>query len=126
MLLDEGAPALVARPFSERGHTVIRHGDVCSPGARDAVVVAQALLNKAVLIAVDLDMKRFARRFGAPQDGGRYKELHLISVGCKETMAAKRLEQALSFIEHEWDYVCRKPSRRMWVDIGPHRLTTYR
>jgi hypothetical protein len=41
-------------------------------------------------------------------------------------MAAKRFDQAMSFIEHEWSFACEKPSRRMWVDIEPRKLVSYR
>ena len=32
----------------------------------------------------------------------------------------------LSFIEHEWQVACVKTARRLWVDIGPHHLTSFR
>lgn len=126
VLLDEGTPVLAGAPFFGRGHRVIRHDEVCAPRASDEVVAAQAILNGAILIAVDLDHKRLVRRFGSPTHSERFRRLNLISVECPETLAEKRLGQALSFIEHEWDYVCRKPTRRLWITIGSHRLTTYR
>jgi hypothetical protein len=38
-------------------------------------------------------------------------------------LAAKRLEQAMSLIEHEWQFSSEKASRRLWVEIGAHHLT---
>ena len=32
----------------------------------------------------------------------------------------------MSLIENEWDVCCLKLCRRLWIDIGPHRLTSYR
>ena len=125
-MLDEGTPVPAAEPFIKRGHQVIHHRDVLLSGAKDKVVVTAAILNKAVLIAVDADMRRMVRRFGAPGQTERYDKLNLISIRCNEVLAAKRLTQAMSFIEQEWHFACEKPSRRMWVDIEPHRLITYR
>ena len=66
VLLDEGAPVPAATPFLVRGHQVIYHNDVLEPGAKDDVVCYTAVLNKAVLIVIDRDMKQLAKRFGAP------------------------------------------------------------
>ena len=126
VLLDEGTPVLAATPFLDRGYEVINHRDVLEPGAKDDLVVTTAILNNAILIAVDADMKRLVRRFGSPNNSEKYTRLDLIFLSCPETLAAKRLEQALSFIENEWVVSRHKLSRRLWVDIGPHRLTSYR
>ena len=125
-LLDEGAPVQIAGPFLSRSHQVIYHSDVLESGADDKHVVATSIVNEAVLIAVDLDMKRLVRRFGSPGNGEKFKDLDLISLSCNEVLAAKRLEQAMSLIENEWQVRCDKSARRMWVDIGPHRITSYR
>lgn len=127
-MLDEGTPVPAAEPFIERGHQVIYHGDVLFSGADDGLVVAHAILNDAALIAVDADMRRMVRRFGAPSQAHteKYHRLNLISIRCNEVLAAKRLAQAMSFIEHEWRFAYEKTARRMWVDIESHRLITYR
>jgi Domain of unknown function (DUF5615) len=128
ILLDEGVPILSANPFLNRGYQVIFHGDVLDNGAKDELVVATAILNKAVLIAIDLDMKRLVRRFGSPlsSNGPRFNRLDLIFIGCDAVMSAKRLAHAMSFIENEWSFRCEKVARRLWVSIEAHRLTTYR
>lgn len=116
----------IAEPFRHRGYRVIRHGDAVARGAADEQVVLAAIVSGSALIAVDLDMKRYARRFGAPNVSERYSGLHLIFLSYNEVLAAKRVEQAMSFIEHEWLVTCGKAARRLWVDIGAHRLTSYR
>lgn len=126
VLLDEGTPVKAADPFLHRGHRVIYHSDVLAGGATDDVVVVTAILKKAILIAVDGDMKRMVKRFGAPNNHEKYSKLNLVFVSCKEVLAAKRLKHALTFIEGEWRVACEKSSRRLWVDIGAHSLTTYR
>ena len=126
VLLDEGAPAQAAAPFLNRGHQVIFHCDVLEPGEEDSVVCYTAILNKAILIVVDRDMKQLARRFGAPDKNNKFPRLNLIYVCCNEVLAAKRLAHAMSFIENEWSVTCEKVARRLWVDIGPHYLRSYR
>ena len=121
-----GTPVLAGDPLIKRGYQVILHGDVLGSGAKDEVVVAAAILNSAVLIAIDGDMKRLVRRFGSPNNSEKYAKLNLISVSCDEVLASKRIAHAMTFIENEWSVACLKWARRMWVDIGPHRLTSYR
>jgi predicted nuclease of predicted toxin-antitoxin system len=116
----------VAEPFANRNHRVIYHHEVLDSGAKDDVVAATAILNDAILIAVDADMKRLVRRFGSPNNSEKYKKLHLIFLSCDQVLAAKRLEHAMSFVETEWRVTCEKAARRLWLDIGPHRLTSYR
>lgn len=125
-LLDEGTPVQVAAPFRARGHRAILHGEVLSPGTKDPVVAATAIQNNAVLVAIDRDMKQLAKRWGNFQDGGRYKRLNLVFIACNPVLAPKRVEQAMSFIEHEWDFACQKPTRALWLVIGPHFITSYR
>lgn len=126
ILLDEGTPVLAGAPFLKRGHHVIYHGDVLDGGAKDEVVAAIAVINKAALIAIDLDMKRLVRRFGSPDNSARFSKLDLIFIGCDPVMASKRIEHAMSFIENEWSVRCEKAARRLWVSINNHRLTSYR
>jgi Domain of unknown function (DUF5615) len=124
-LLDEGTPAQLAEPFRLRNHGVIMFGEVLSASAKDSVVAATAIQNNAVLIAVDRDMRQLAKRWGNAEDGGRYKQLHLIFIGCNAVLAPKRTEYAMSFIEHEWAIACQKAARRMWVTIMPHYISSY-
>jgi predicted nuclease of predicted toxin-antitoxin system len=126
VLLDEGAPVPVAAPFLSRGHEVIYYSDVLEPGAKDSVVCYTAIINKAILIVIDRDVKQLARRFGAPDKNNKFPQLNLIYVCCNEVLAAKRLAHAMSFIENEWNITCEKVARRLWVDIGPHYLRSNR
>ncbi len=126
VLLDEGAPVVSASPFLNRGYQVINHRDVLASGADDELVATMAILNGAVLIAIDLDLKRLVRRFGSPSNGARFKRLDLIFTGCNAVMAEKRIEHSMSFIENEWSVRCEKAARRLWVSVENHRLTTYR
>lgn len=126
ILLDEGAPIQAAEPFHRRGHKVLKHNDVLPSGATDAQVVAMAMSEEAILVAVDRDMKAFVRRFGAPNDNEKYESLNLLFLGCAIRTCKARVAQALDLIELEWDFRCGKPTRCMWVTIEDHRITTYR
>jgi hypothetical protein len=82
------------------------------------------LANNAILVAVDKDMKQLTKRFN--RDHPRFKKLSMIQIGCNGTMAAKRLEQAMSLIQHEWAVSQQKAAARLWFEITNHRLTSYR
>jgi predicted nuclease of predicted toxin-antitoxin system len=126
VLLDEGAPVLAGEPFSRAGYQVIHHREVLSSGAKDDLVAAAAILNNAILIAVDRDMKQMAKRFGNADKGGKYSKLHLLFVNCNSVLAPKRIEHGLSFIEHEWEFTTQKTARTLWIEIGSHYFRSYR
>jgi predicted nuclease of predicted toxin-antitoxin system len=117
-------PAAVARVFESHGHEVIPFDDVTRRGAADLLVCRAAQVNHAVLVAFDKDMKRIARGLGVGME--RFKRLNLIKFDCEKPMAAKRLELAMTFIEHEWLVSDEKTARRLYVVIGKHVLRTYR
>ncbi len=115
-----------AEPFRARGHDVLLHQDTLSPGASDEAVVTTAIAHGAILVAVDRDMQGFAKRFGAPTQNEKYGKLDLLFLGCRHHHHEARLEQAMGFIELEWTYSQQKPTRRLWLNIEDHRMTTYR
>ena len=119
-------PDSVGRALMARGHTVIFHRDVLAEKTPDEVVAATALANDAILVAIDRDMRQIARRYGIGHGSDRFGRLSLIHLCCDEVQAAKRLGQAMSFIEHEWNISLQKVARRMWVDIDLHFLRTHR
>lgn len=124
VLLDEGVPISVKEVFESFGYKVIRQQDVLPQGASDLLVARTARLNEAVLVATDKDMSRIAGRYGRADD--RFSDLSLIKIGCPEPLAAQRLAQAMSLIEHEWKYSCEKAARKLYIEIGGHFLRTYR
>ena len=92
----------------------------------DDVVCTTALANDAILLAIDPDMKAFPKRYGISKGSPRYSRLSLIWIGCNEVLAAKRLEQAMTLIEHEWKISEEKAARRLWIEISPHHIRTMR
>lgn len=105
---------------------MILHREILPEGASDTQVAATALANGAILVALDHDMRQLAQRYGVSQGTDRFARLNLIRIGCSEIQAAKRVEQAMTLIEHEWVISLEKAARRMWVDIGAHSLRTNR
>ena len=114
----------VGRTFERHGHEVMYLEEMIKRGSPDVLVCAVAQANDAILVAFDNDMKRIARRHGV--GGERFKRLSLIKFYCPEPMAAQRLEQAMSFVEHEWGVSSEKTARRLHVDIATHVLRSHR
>jgi predicted nuclease of predicted toxin-antitoxin system len=124
--LDAGVPDSIAEVFQKHGHIAILHREALPEKSTDSVVCATALANDAILVAIDGDMKTIAKRFGISHGSDRFARLSIIRLCCNEVMAAKRLEQAMSFIEHEWAVSEEKAARKLWIEIGPHFLRSNR
>ena len=124
VLLDEGVPQEVGRVFERHGHEVIPFEEAVQRGARDELVCAAAEANAALLVAFDNDMKQAARRQGIGST--RFKRLNLLKFTCSEPMAARRLAEAMSLIEHEWTHAEQATGRRVYVEISTHVLRTFR
>lgn len=110
--------------FEAHGHEVLPFADVLQRGSPDIVVCRAAEANDAVLIAFDRDMKAIARRLGI--SGERFRRLSLIHFQCAEPQAANRLTEAMSFVEHEWDWCQGKSARRIHISIGSQVLRSFR
>lgn len=122
--LDASVPESVALVIESHGHQAIRHHQALAEGTTDAVVCETAIQNEAILVAVDSDMKHLSKRFKNAND--RFKKLSLVMISCSGVMASKRLDHAMSLIEHEWSVSVAKVSRRLWFEISNHQFTTYR
>ena len=124
VLLDENVPKTVGDVFASAGHKVIWHKDVLRPGAVDDLVAAAAMIEDAILVSIDRDMKQRTGHYGRIAQA--FAKLHLISIGCPEPHAAARIREAMTFLSCEWCYQLAKPSRRMFVQVRAHELRTYR
>jgi predicted nuclease of predicted toxin-antitoxin system len=89
--LDEGAPNSVGRALEARAHKVVylNEGNLVPRGSKDSFVCAFAVLNDAILVAVDGDMKTLAKRHGV--SNSMYARLNLVHLKCIETEAASRV-----------------------------------
>lgn len=124
--LDAGVPDSVADIFRKHSHLAILHREALPEKSTDAVVCATAMANDAILVAIDGDMKTFAKRFGISQGSTRFARLNIIRLCCNEVLASKRLDHAMTFIEHEWSVSEEKTARRLWIEVGPHFLRSNR
>lgn len=122
--LDASVPDSVGRELASAGHEVIYHREALSDGAKDPVVCQTAIANSAILVAVDADMKHLSKRFGKSDD--RFTKLDLLMCSCSAALASKRVVQAISLVEHEWQISQAKAARRLWVEITNHHILTYR
>ena len=124
LFLDEGVPDSVGQCFSKAGHTVIYERDAIAPGSPDQLVCAVSEANDAILVALDADMRQLAQRRGVGQR--RFRRLSLIKLSCRETSAAKRVEEAMSLIEHEWQVGSQSRDRRIFIEIRNSVIRTVR
>ncbi|WP_156668181.1 DUF5615 family PIN-like protein [Rhizobium bangladeshense] len=122
--LDEGVPDSVGKKCSDAGHEVIYLRDCIATGSPDELVCVAAEKNEAILVACDGDMKQLVKKFGI--GNGRFKKLSLVKLSVNSPLAAPRMEQAMSLIEHEWDVSKTKTARRIYVEIGVHAIRTLR
>lgn len=122
--LDEGVAVSVGRALENAGHEVIYFNDAAIPGSPDQLVCAVSEGNEAILVAQDGDMKKLAQRRGV--GSVRFRRLSLIKLSCRETRAARRIEEAMSLIEHEWDIASGKRDRRIFIEIHNEVIRTNR
>ena len=71
-------------------------------------------------------MKQLAKRYGGKPNEDRFAKLSIIRLCCNEALASKRLEQAMTLIESEWEFAKAKASRRLWVEVAGNFIRTYR
>jgi predicted nuclease of predicted toxin-antitoxin system len=124
LFIDEGVPDSVGRAFLASGHKVVYLRDAIATGSPDQLVCAVSEANDAILVALDGDMRQLAQRHGIGQR--RYRKLSLLKLSCRETRAAARVVQAMSLIEHEWNYSAGSNDRRIFIEINDEAMHTKR
>ena len=124
LFLDEGVPDSVGEEFEKRGHEVVYGNRTLPRGTLDPVVCVAALQTDAILVAADHDMKRIARANGVSTL--RFKTLSLIKLSCRMPEAAIKMQQAMSLIEHEWEYHDGATGRRIFIEIQQAVIRTER
>lgn len=123
--LDEGVPNSVGILLKSAGHSVLffNTGKYIPRGSKDNEVCAAAILNEAILVATDGDMKQIAKKNGISNSA--YSRLSLLKLSCDEPSAASRVEACMSLIEHEW-HVGDGQTRRLFVEIQKSAVRTNR
>ena len=125
LFTDHCVPESVPKLLEAKGYEVIRLREKTATDSPDNLVAAVAEANEAVLVTMDSDFKSIVSRIGIGRN--RFRKLSLIRFEkCRESQAAKRLEQALSLIEHEWKVGNGSADRRMFVVITGAVIRTHR
>lgn len=106
------------------GHEVILLRERLATDAPDPVVATVSEMNDAILISMDGDFRELAPRIGIGKR--RFRRLSRIGIRCDAPQAAKRLEIALSLIEHEWLRAQASSDKRMIVEIMMTVIRTIR
>lgn len=123
--IDQNVPAAVGNFLVSSGFDVILLRDRIPTESPDTLVAAVAEANNAILVTFDSDFKALASRIGIGQR--RFARLSLIRFEkCRESQAARRLETALSLIEHEWAIGSEERDRRLFVVITAQTIRTHR
>jgi predicted nuclease of predicted toxin-antitoxin system len=124
LALDEGVPDSVGAVLKQAGHKVIFLNRTLLSGSKDHLVCQFALINGAILVATDGDMKRIAGGYGV--GASRYRKLNLLKISCRETRASDRVRAALALIEHEWHQSSGSDGRRIFIEILDSVIRTNR
>ena len=125
LFTDHCVPESVPKLLEAKGYEVLRLREKTATDSPDNLVAAVAEANEAVLVTMDSDFKSIVSRMGIGRN--RFRKLSLIRFEkCRESQAAKRLEQALSLIEHEWKIGNGSADRRMFVVITSSVIRTHR
>lgn len=122
--LDNCVPDSVAHVLRDAGHEVIFLRDTIPKDSPDQVVARVSEALDAVLVSYDKDFKALAPRIGVGQR--RFRKLSRVGFRCREPQAARRMEAALSLIEHEWQTAQTTTDKRMIIEIGDTAIRTIR
>jgi predicted nuclease of predicted toxin-antitoxin system len=123
--IDQNVPTAVDRFLGSRGYEVVLLRQRIPTESSDALVAAVAEANNAILVTFDPDFKALASRIGIGRR--RFARLSLIRFEkCRESQAARRMEEALSLIEHEWAIGRGERDRRLFVVITSQTIRTHR
>jgi predicted nuclease of predicted toxin-antitoxin system len=100
---DNNVPDSVAQALIDAGHKVTRLRDVMLPDSSDPVIAVACSTSGHVLVTHDNDFRGggAAKRLGLSRREYRTK-LHRIQMRCEEPRSARRIKDAMSLIEHEW------------------------
>ena len=125
VLLDHNVPDSVADVFRAHGHTVRHVRDILPIDSPDPLVATVSEEDGTVLVSCDRDFKLIAPRIPRGHRA-RFRRLSRISLECNEPQAAQRVEEAMSFIELEYENALTRADKRMIVVIKNGVITTHR
>lgn len=101
-LLDNDVPDSVGAVLVSHGHTVIHVRDILPTDLSDPLVATVSELEGTILVTCDSDYKVVAPRIPKGHRA-RFRKLSRIALECTQPQASKRMQAAMSFIEHEFE-----------------------
>ena len=115
---------MTGKAIEKAGHEVIYFGQSgIVKGSADPVVCIAAEASDAILVAHDGDMKTLARGHGLTR--ARFKSLNLLKLDCRESNGPRRINEAMSLIEHEW-HIGEGRERRLYIVLGENVIRSHR
>jgi predicted nuclease of predicted toxin-antitoxin system len=125
LLLDHNVPDAVADVFRAHSHTVALLREIMPTDSPDQVVATVGDMDGAILVSCDHDFDSIAPRI-LKGLRARYRKLSRIAIRCTEFHAARRIEEAMEFIELEWRTAQSRSDKRMFVEIKATGFKTNR
>jgi predicted nuclease of predicted toxin-antitoxin system len=96
---DHNVPDSVGAAIVAANHTLTRLRECMSPDSDDKLIAVTCARSGQVLVSHDNDFKEITKRLQLT----RFKNsLHRIDLKCSGPVAAGRMRDVLSLIEHEW------------------------
>lgn len=122
---DNCVPDSVGEAVVARRHLLVRLRDVMLTESEDRVVGAACVAGGHILVSCDSDFKAIAKRFNVTKRTYR-EQLHKIALRCDEPLAAKRLSEAMSIVEHEWALVLAGREVPLSIELTNHAIRIVR
>jgi predicted nuclease of predicted toxin-antitoxin system len=124
-MLDNNVPDSVGSVLRGRGHVVIHVRDILPVDSSDPLVATVSEEDNSVLVSCDRDFKLIAPRIPKGKRS-RFRKLSRVSLECSEPQAVQRVQEAMSFIESEYQLAQTKPDKRMIIVIQTNGMKTLR
>ena len=124
VFIDQCVPDSAGKAFKECGHEVIYLREKIATDSPDSLVAAVAEANNAILVSLDADFRKIAKRHGVGRR--EFRKLSLIKLSCRESRCFERIAEAMSLIIHEWDLAQQNQDRRLFIDIMDNVIRTHR
>jgi predicted nuclease of predicted toxin-antitoxin system len=125
LFLDHCVPVSAAETFKKYGHDIRFLSQWLPTDSPDQLVATVSENEGAILVSMDSDFGKIAPRI--PKGArARFRKLSHIRLECPEPQAARRLDDAMSFIEAEAKIALNRADKRMILGISTNVMRTYR
>ena len=124
VFIDQCVPDSAGKAFQEHNHEVIYLREKIATNSPDPLVAAVAEANEAILVSLDADFRRIAKRHGVGKR--EFRKLSLIKLSCRESRCYQRINDTMTLIYHEWNVAQEGRDRRLFLDIMDNVIRTIR